>query len=370
VTTPRDYYEILGISKSATIEEIKKAYRSLAMTYHPDRVPPDQKKEAEGRFKEISEAYAVLSDEKKRSLYDQYGHSGIDQRYSTEDIFRGTDFSSIFEEAFGGGGGFGSSIFEEIFGGADIFGSGGGRGRRQRKGRDLQAEVEISLEEAVSGTEKTFQLNRYESCSTCGGSGAKPGSKKTTCSYCHGEGQVSVSHGFFHLTQTCSKCGGEGKIITTPCLKCSGQGRIRLPRKISVKIPAGVDTGSQLRVRGEGEEAEGGQGDLYVLIKVRRHPFFERHESDLLCKVHIDVVQAILGAEIEVPTLTGNVMMKIPTGTDSGKIFRLREKGVPDLRSRRKGDELVSVVVDIPQYLNSAEKKLMQEFARMRGIKI
>ena len=370
MTTPRDYYEILGISKSATIDEIKKAYRGLAMTYHPDRVPPDQKKEAEGRFKEISEAYAVLSDDKKRSLYDQYGHSGIDQRYSTEDIFRGADFSSIFEEAFGGGGGgFGGNIFEEIFSGADIFGGGGG-GRKQRRGRDLQAEAEITLEEVVSGTEKTFQLNRHELCSMCGGSGAKPGSKKTTCSYCRGQGQVSVSHGFFHLTQTCSKCGGEGKIVTTPCPKCAGQGHVKVPRKISVKIPAGVDTGSQLRVRGEGEETEGGQGDLFVLIKVRRHPFFERHEDDLLCEVHIDVAQAILGTEIEVPTLAGNVMMKIPPGTNSGKIFRLREKGVPDLRSRNKGDDLVRVVVDIPGSLNSNEKKLMQEFAKSRGIKI
>ena len=369
MTTSRDYYEILGVSKSATIDEVKKAYRDLAMKYHPDRVPPAQKKEAEEKFKEISEAYAVISDDKKRALYDQDGHSGIDQHYSKEDIFRGADFSSIFEEVFGGR--FGGSSFEEIFGGADIFGGGARvRDRGQKRARDLKAEMEITLEEAVSGTEKTFQLSRREFCPMCGGSGAKPGSTKTTCSDCRGQGKVRVSHDSFLMTQTCSKCGGEGKVVTTPCPQCSGQGYVKIPRKISVKIPAGVDTGSQLRLRGEGEQTEGGQGDLFVLIRVRRHPFFERHENDLLCEVHIDVTQAILGAEIKVPTLTGNVIMRIPSGTNSGKIFRLREKGMPDLKSRNKGNELVRVVVDIPDNLNSNEKKLMQEFATSRGIKI
>ncbi|HAJ57382.1 MAG TPA: molecular chaperone DnaJ [Candidatus Omnitrophica bacterium] len=369
MTTQRDYYEILGINKSASTEEIKRAYRALAMKHHPDRAPHEQKKEAEERFKEISEAYAVLSDEKKRSLYDRYGHAGIDQRYSTEDIFRGADFSSIFEEAFGGGG-FGGGIFEEIFGGAagDIFGA--GRGRRARRGRDLQFEIEITLEEAVLGIEKTFQINRYELCTSCNGSGAKAGSKKSTCPQCQGAGQVTVAHGFFHLTQTCSKCGGEGKVISTPCPKCGGQATVRMPRKISVKIPAGVDTGSQLRVRGEGEEAQGGKGDLYVIVRVKKHPLFERHENDLICEVHVDVAQAILGAEIDVPTLSGEVKMKVPAGTPSGKIFRLRDKGVPDLRTRANGDELVRISVDMPQNLGSGEKKLIQEFARIRGVKI
>ncbi|MBI5874230.1 MAG: molecular chaperone DnaJ [Candidatus Omnitrophica bacterium] len=371
MTTQRDYYEILGVNRSASVEEIKRAYRALAMKHHPDRASADKKKEAEERFKEISESYAVLSDEKKRSLYDRYGHAGIDQRYTTEDIFRGADFSSIFEEAFGGGGGFGGGIFEEIFGGAagDIFG-GTGRGRRVRKGRDLQFEIEITLEEAVLGIEKTFQISRYELCTGCGGTGAKAGSKKSTCPQCEGAGQVTVAHGFFHLTQTCSKCGGEGKIIVAPCPKCNGQGTMRMPRKISVKVPAGVDTGSQLRVRGEGEEAEGGKGDLYVLIRVRRHHMFERKDNDLLCEVHVHVVQAILGSEIDVPTLSGAVKMRIPAGTQSGKVFRLREKGVPDLRTRSKGDELVRVIVDIPETLSSNEKRLMQEFARLKGINI
>ncbi len=374
MTTQRDYYEILGISKSATIDEIKKAYRTLAMKYHPDRVEAAQKKEAEEKFKEISEAYAVLSDENKRQLYDQYGHAGIDQRYSTEDIFRGADFSSIFEEVFGGRGGAGvhfggaeGSIFDELFG-SDIFGGGSRRGRRSRQGRDLQIELEITLEEAVFGTEKTFQISRYEFCPTCKGTGAKPGSKKVTCSYCHGTGQVTVSQGFFHLTQTCTKCGGEGRVITTPCPQCSGQGRMKVARKISVKIPAGVDTGSHLRVRGEGEEGEGGKGDLFVLIRVKKHHLYERQDDNLVCEVHIDAAQAILGADVDVPTLYGNVKMKIPAGTQSGKIFRIRDKGIPDVRTRIRGDELVRIVVDIPQGLNTAQRKLIEEFARLRNI--
>lgn len=367
MSTQRDYYEILGVAKSATNDEIKKAYRRLAMKHHPDRVDTAQKKEAEEKFKEISEAYAVLSDEKKRALYDQYGHAGIDQRYSTEDIFRGADFSNIFEEIFGGAGGAGGgSIFEEIFG----MGGGGGTGRRHRRGRDLQYETEITLEEAMTGVDKIFEISRYETCANCHGSGARPGSKKVVCSYCKGAGQVTVSQGFFHLTQTCHKCGGEGKIIATPCPNCLGQGREKVRRKISVKIPAGVDTGSHLRLRGEGEEGEGGKGDLYVVIGVRKHHLFERHDNDLLCEVRVDVSQAILGAEVDVPTMSGMVKMKIPCGTQSGKIFRLKDKGVPDLSTKRKGDELVRLIVDIPGDLSAAEKKTIQEFARLRGVSV
>lgn len=370
MSTPRDYYEILGVARSATNDEIKKAYRGLALKHHPDRVSADKKKEAEERFKEISEAYAVLSDEKKRSLYDQYGHAGIDQRYSTEDIFKGADFSSIFEDLFGGRGGSGGGIFEDLFGGGDIFSGGGRGGRRARRGRDLQFEIEITLEEAVAGVEKTFPVTRYELCSACSGSGAKAGSKKAVCSACRGAGQVTMAHGPFHFTQTCGHCHGEGKVIGTPCPKCSGQGHERVSRKISVKIPAGVDTGSQLRMRGEGEESSGGKGDLYVLIRVRKHHLFERQGEDLLCEVHVDVTQALLGAEIDVPTLTGFVKMKIPAGTQFGKTFRLREKGVPDLKSRGRGDELVKVIVDIPSDLTLSEKKFFQNFASRRGITV
>lgn len=371
MTTQRDYYEILGVKKTASMDEIKSAYRNLVMKHHPDRVPAEQKKQAEEKFKEISEAYAVLSDEQKRRLYDQYGHAGIDQRYTTDDIFRGTDFSSIFEEILGRGvSGFGASIFDELFGfgGSDIFGAGGGR--RARRGRDLQFEIDISLEEAVSGTEKALSISRYEPCDNCGGSGAKPGTKQTTCPHCKGSGQIRISQGFFQLAQTCPKCRGEGKIIGSPCPKCSGQGTMKVPRKISVKIPAGVDSGSQLRVRGEGEAGQAGKGDLYVYIHVRRHPVFERHGNDLLCEVRVDVAQVLLGAEIEVPTLNGRVKMRIPVGTPSGKVFRLRDKGSPDVHSRRRGDELVRVTVEIPSNLSSNEKRLIQEFARSRGISV
>ena len=367
MTTSRDYYEILDVDRKATMDEVKRAYRKLAMKHHPDRVADAEKKGAEERFKEISEAYAVLSDEKKRGLYDQYGHAGIDQRYSTEDIFRGADFSSIFEESFGGGGGFsgggfGGSIFEALFGG-------GFSGGRSRRGRDLQVQTELTLEEAAEGIEKTFNINRLELCVTCNGTGAKPGSRKTACNRCRGTGQTTVAHGFFHLSQTCPKCEGEGQIITTPCPKCAGQGRLKVPKKISVKIPAGVDTGSQLRVRGEGEAAEAGRGDLFVFIHVRPHHHFERHGSDLLCEVHVDITQAILGSDIDAPTLNGSVKMKVPAGTQSGRVFRLRDRGLPDVRTRRRGDEHVRVVVDIPTGLSGNERKLIQELARLRGVK-
>ena len=256
MTTKRDYYEILGVSKSAGVDEIKKTYRTLALKFHPDRVPADQKKAAEEKFKEISEAYAVLSDPEKRKMYDQYGHAGIDQRYAQEDIFRGADFSSIFGNMGSGG------MFEDLFSdlGFDIFGGGSGRGAgrgagagRQRKGRDLEITVNITLEEAATGTQKLITVPRYEICPTCSGSGAKPGTKKTSCQQCHGSGRVVVSSGFFQLAQTCPKCHGQGEFIQTPCPDCRGEGRVRKTSKIEIKIPAGVDTGSNLRVRGEGE---------------------------------------------------------------------------------------------------------------------
>ncbi|MBM3249461.1 MAG: molecular chaperone DnaJ [Candidatus Omnitrophica bacterium] len=367
MSTKRDYYEILGVRKSASLEEIKKAYRELALRYHPDRVPAEQKKEAEEKFKEVSEAYAVLSDAQKRALYDQYGHSGIDQKYAYEDIFRGADFNSIFRDL--GDFGFGGGIFEDIFSdlGFDISGSRTRSGGRARRGRDLEISVSISLEEAAQGAEKTVTVPRYEVCSSCGGSGAKAGTKKTACPRCKGSGRTVVSNGFFQLAQTCSQCRGEGSIIQTPCPDCRGEGRTKATHRIKVKIPAGVDNGSQLRMRGEGEAGTAGRGDLYVLIEVRPHPDFERHGNDLLTEISVSLSKAILGAEVDVPTLSGHVKMKIPAGTQSGTVFRLREKGIPDVHGRGTGDELVRVNVSIPGRLSSEQRKLIEEFARLSG---
>lgn len=367
MSTKRDYYEVLGVKKDASLDEIRKAYREMALRYHPDRVPHEQKKEAEEKFKEISEAYAVLSDSQKRALYDQYGHSGIDQKYAYEDIFKGADFSSVFRDL--GDFGFGGGIFDEIFGdlGFDIFGSRPHRASGRRRGRDLQITLEIALEEAASGTEKTITVPRYEVCSTCSGSGAKPGTKKITCPQCKGTGRTVVSSGFFQLAQTCPRCRGEGSIIQSPCPVCRGEGREKVTRKITVKIPAGVDTGSNLRVRGEGEAGTAGRGDLYVIIEIKPHNIFERHNDDVITEITVSLSKAILGGEVDVPTLNGKVSMKIPAGTQSGKIFRLKGKGIPDLHGRGIGDELVRVEVQIPTNLTSQQRKLIEEFARISG---
>jgi len=364
-----DYYEILGVSRSATLDEIKKAYREMALKFHPDRVPAEEKKAAEEKFKGISEAYAVLSDSSKRDLYDQYGHSGIDQKYAQEDIFRGADFSSIFGGtggSFGGGG----SIFEELFGdlGFDISGSRQSRaGGARRRGRDLQIAIEISLEDAAEGVEKIITVPRYETCTVCSGSGAKPGTKKTVCSQCKGAGKTVVSNGFFQLAQTCSRCGGEGSIITSVCPECRGEGKVKVTKKIKVKIPAGVDNGSQLRVRSEGEAGINSRGDLYVVIEVREHGIFQRHKNDIATTVNISLAKAILGGEVEVPALDGKLTMKIPAGTQCGKTFRLKGKGMPDLHSRDIGDELVKVDIEIPTRLTTQQRQLIEEFARLNG---
>jgi molecular chaperone DnaJ len=368
MSTKRDYYEILGVKKSATLDDIKRAYRELALRYHPDRVPHEQKKEAEDKFKEISEAYAVLSDSQKRALYDQYGHSGIDQKYAYEDIFKGADFSSVFEGL--GDFGIGGGLFDEIFSdlGFDIFGRhsrrGGGRARR---GRDLEISVAISLEEAAEGTEKSINVPRYELCPVCSGTGAKPGTKKITCPQCRGEGRTVVSSGFFQLAQTCSRCGGEGSIIQTPCPSCRGEGRQKVTHKLTVKIPPGLDSGAHLRMRGEGETGTAGKGDLYVIIEVRPHPVFQRDGNDIITSIEINLSKAILGGEVEVPTLGGRAMMKIPAGTQSGRIFRLKEKGITDLHGRGQGDELVKVDVQIPTHLSPQQRRLIEEFAELSG---
>jgi len=363
MTTKRDYYEILGVQKGASPDEIKKVYRNLALKHHPDRVAPEKKKEAEEQFKEISEAYAVLSDTNKRAQYDQFGHAGIDSRYTSEDIFKSADFSSIFEDL-----GFGGSMFGNIFESLGMFG-GGFSSRKSggpRRGRDLEYETSISFEDAAFGAKKTINIARHEICDTCKGEGARPGTKKTKCGTCNGKGQILQSTGFFSIQQTCPKCRGEGSVIKNPCVNCAGAGRAKITKKLEVNIPAGVDTGSRLRITGEGEAgAKGGQrGGLYIYINVKEHSIFERHGYDIICEVPISFPIAALGGEVEVPTLNGNVMMRIPEGTQSGKIFRLAGKGINRLREYGVGDELVKIIVETPTRLNSEQKRALNEFAK------
>jgi molecular chaperone DnaJ len=365
----RDYYEILGISKSASADEIKKAYRNLALKYHPDRVPADKKKEAEERFKEISEAYEVLMDPQKKATYDQYGHAGVDNSFKqggftwqdfhhfddVKDIFGGLDLSDLFSSF-----GFGGDIFGESFG--------GGR-RGPGRGRDLEFQIEIDFETAAFGAEKTIAIPRYEECDECRGTGAKPGSKPLVCPACGGRGRVSASSGFFNIVRTCDKCGGEGSIIKSPCPACGGRGRVKTKRHIKVKIPAGVDNGSRLRLHGEGEAGErgSGRGDLYIVIYVRPHEIFERHDGDISCEVPVSFATAALGGEVEVPTLEGRIMMKIPPGTQGNKVFRLRGKGIQRLHDYGRGDELVRVQIDVPANLSAEQKRVLKEYSKVSG---
>jgi len=366
----RDYYEVLGIAKTAGADEVKKAYRNLALKYHPDRVSADKKKEAEEKFKEMSEAYEVLIDPQKRQNYDQYGHAGVESQFrqggfswqdfhhfdDLKDIFGGIDVSDLFR-GFGVGG--------------DIFGESYGGGRRSggRRGSDLEFQMEISFEDAAFGTEKTISIPRHETCERCGGTGAKAGSKRERCPDCGGRGQVSSSSGFFNLIQTCGTCGGEGTTIKTPCPECGGRGRVKTKRNIKVKIPAGVDSGSRLRIHGEGEAGERGarRGDLYILIYVRAHEIFERHDADIYCDVPISFATAVFGGEIEVPTIEGKIMMKIPPGTQGGRTFRLRNRGITHLHDSGRGDQLVKVQVDVPTELTAEQKRTLKEFARVSG---
>jgi len=358
----RDYYEILGVSRDATDEEIKKAYRKLAMQYHPDRAPADKKKEYEEKFKEISEAYAVLSDKEKRAQYDRFGHSGIDGRYSYEDIFRGVDFDSIFEDL-----GFGGSIFEDFFG-FDIFGT--GRRRRREtgvRGADLRYDLTIDFDDAVKGKEVEIMVPRNERCERCGGSGVEPGYSKDICPVCHGSGQVTQSHGFFHISTTCYKCGGTGYIIKNVCKNCRGSGVVKKDRRISIKIPAGIEDGTKLKITGEGEAGKNGgpNGDLYIFVHVKKHPFFEREGDDVYCEVPISITQAVLGTEIEVPTIDNKkVKVTIPPGTQSGKIFKLRGLGFENINTHRIGDFLIKVIVEIPKKLSQKEKELFKELSK------
>src|SRR3989339_831415 len=361
----RDYYEILGIEKNSTLQQIKKAYRSLALQYHPDRVSEDKKAASEEKFKEISEAYGVLSDQKKRAMYDQYGHAGIDQRFTSEDIFRGADFSSIFE-----GAGLGD-IFSQFFGGGGGFDGSSGSSRSKRthqRGRDIQFEVDITLEEAHSGVTKKIKIPRYEYCNDCKGTGAKDGTKLKECADCGGRGQGMMSSGFFRMQQTCGACSGKGKIITDYCPKCNGRGAVKVTRNIDINIPAGVDNSSRLRVKDEGEVGSGGPGDLYVYIHVIDHKVFQRDGNDLYMVLPISFAKAALGGDQKVPTIDGKGTMKIPAGTQNGVLLRLKGKGMPDLRNKDiLGTQYYKISIEVPKKLNSEQKRLLEEYAKAGG---
>lgn len=342
----RDYYEVLGVEHGADAAALKKAYRRLAMKYHPDRNLEDE--DAIEHFKEAKEAYDVLSDPKKRAAYDQFGHAGV------EGQFGGTG-------GFGGGAGF-RDIFDEVFG--DIFGGRGGGAERAFRGADLRYGLEVSLEEAVSGTEASIDVPSLVECDSCGGSGATPGATPAVCNTCEGAGQVRMQQGFFSIQQTCPNCRGTGKVISDPCRDCGGQGRKRRSKKLSVKIPAGVDTGDRIRLSGEGEAGQRGgpPGDLYVEIQVREHPIFTRDGVNLFCEVPIGFTTAALGGELEVPTLNGRVTLKIPAETQTGKLFRLRGKGVKSVRGGATGDLICRVLTETPVKLNKKQKELLREF--------
>jgi molecular chaperone DnaJ len=359
----RDFYEVLGVPKTATEDELKKAYRKLARKYHPD-LNPDNKEEAERKIKEVNEAYEVLSDSQKRTQYDQFGH----------DAFQGGQGGAGGFNPFGGagaGGGF-SDIFDMFFGQSG-FGGGGGQRNGPEKGADLRFDMEISFEQAAFGVETEVQIPRTEECTTCQGSGAAAGTHPETCPQCKGSGQTQVIQntpfGRMVNVRACERCHGEGKIIHTPCRECKGQGRVRRNRKITVKIPAGVDTGSRLRVAHEGEAGlrGGPQGDLYVYIFVKQHKLFTREGNDVLCEVPVSFVQAALGDEIDVPTLDGKVKMRVPEGTQSGTVLRLKDKGIPYLRGNGRGDQNVRIKVVTPHKLSDKQKQLLQDFARASG---
>lgn len=353
----KDYYKILGVDSNADQEEIKKAFRQLALKYHPDRNNGD--KRSEEKFKEINEAYTCLSDPEKRSNYDRYG--------SAEGMGAGTGFGAGASASGHGFGGF-SDVFEDIFEG--FFGTFGGHTRaRPTKGADLRYNLNISLEEVAFGAEKNIKVPRWQSCDVCSGIGCKPGTSPVSCPNCRGSGHIRFQQGFFSVSKTCGKCGGAGKIIADPCHACKGSGKVRINRELSIKIPAGVDNDSRLRLNGEGDIGSygGPSGDLYVVINVDEHPYFKREGMHIYCQSPISFSKAVFGGEIEVPTLYGPTMVKIPAGTPSGKSFRLKNKGVSSLGGHQKGDQIVSVYIDVPKKLTPRQKKLLAEFAGIDG---
>ena len=356
-TTRRDYYEVLGVARTASGEDIKRAYRRLAMKHHPDRHNGESKAEAELAFKECAEAYEVLSDDAKRRRYDQHGHAGLQGQHD----FSSMDPSDIF------------SMFDEIFGGA--FGGGrGGRGgggaqarARGSRGFDLETQVELTLQEVANGATKEIEFERQDSCDTCKGTGSKPGSSPVVCVQCGGQGRIAQQGfgGMFRMVTTCPNCRGKGTVIRDHCPACGGTGRQMRHRVVTVKIPAGVHEGQAVRIAGEGEPGEGGgpPGDLHCYIAIKAHPVFTRHNNDLVCQVPISFTQAALGAKIDVPTLKGSEQVEVPAGTQHGEVFKLKGKGLPDLRSYRNGDELVQILIEIPRKLTEKQKHLLRDFA-------
>ncbi|MBN1272523.1 MAG: molecular chaperone DnaJ [Candidatus Aminicenantes bacterium] len=355
----RDCYEILGVGRDASSEEIKRCYRKLAMMYHPDRNPED--KTAEENFKEAAEAYSVLIDPEKRSLYDRFGWDGL----------RG--------EGFSGFSGFNSSIFSDFedilgnfFGFGDIFGGSQRKHHVPRRGRDLALELEISLEESAEGVEKEIKLTRRETCPVCKGSKLKPGTKKIRCDRCQGRGQVRYQQGFFTISRSCSYCNGTGEIINTPCEECQGKGKVKKKRSLNVKIPAGIDEGMRLRICGEGEAGDEGApaGDLFIVTRIQKHPFYERNGENLNCSISVSFPQAALGTIVEIPTLEGNELLKISPGLQSGEVLRLKGKGIKNLESSRKGDLFITVNVKTPQQITKEQKELLKQFAEAGGEKV
>ncbi|MCC6932979.1 MAG: molecular chaperone DnaJ [Deltaproteobacteria bacterium] len=349
----RDYYEILGVRRDVSADELKKAYRQLALKFHPDKNPGN--KEAEEKFKEASEAYQVLSNDDTRARYDRFGHAGLGN---------GGGF-----EGFGDFGSFAEDLFGDIFG--SFFGNVGGArgGRRTQSGKDLRYQMEVSLEEAAFGTDKEITFTKPARCDACEGSGARKGSSKVACRQCGGQGQVRIQQGFFAVTTTCPQCSGRGQIIPDPCPSCGGAGQVNKKTKLTVKVPAGIDHGQRLKLRGEGgsSPAGGPSGDLYVEISIKPHSTFKREGTDVICEVPIAYTQAVLGAEIDVPTLAGKTNLKIPAGTPSGKVFRLKGRGIADIHSSRIGDEHVRVYVYVPTHVSNEQKELLEKLSSLEG---
>jgi len=355
--SPRDYYEILGLSRDASTEEIKKAYRAQALKHHPDKNPGDA--EAERRFKEAAEAYDVLGDEEKRAAYDRFGHAGLSGAGAAPRGFRNVeDIFSVFGDIFGGGGG---SIFEDIFGG------GGGRAAQAAHGENLRAEIPITFEEASSGTHRELAVSRRVGCATCRGTGARAGTEATPCPLCRGAGQIQQSQGFFSIRSVCPQCRGEGVRIEHPCSDCHGEGRRRRKEDVRVEIPAGVQDGTRIRVTGRGNEGlrGGPAGDLHVIIRLEPHEFFQRIDNDVLFELPVSYSQAALGAKVEVPTLRGRATMTVPAGTQSGEILRMRGQGFPSLHGHRPGDQLVKVVVEVPKKLSAEQEQVLRRLAEL-----